>query len=160
MAQQQELKESDEQLHWFWKLTTKWWFFPVFYVSLALVLTIIVLVVYANQSKFSDIRNPFGLFALIIIFMPGGLVSMLNVFSNPNVLLNSNSMVAVPFPGLMSDNLRIILTFIYHPLAILSVISIFKNRKKILKWLILTLLFTMLLSFSGCIVWLLSGQVI
>ena len=68
MEQQQKSKESDEQLHWFWELTTKWWFFPVFYIFLIFIL--MILWAYLSTNSFSLLGETFG---PSLVMMPTGL---------------------------------------------------------------------------------------
>jgi len=133
-----ELKQKldDSQLHWFWKLTTKWWFFPVFYIILAMVYPIIVL----NMEKFqgsSNFKDAYlEVLGTVIVFMPAGLSYYLTLI------------------GLDEDFFATIMVFIFPVFAIGSIILIqlYKlKKKKILKWLIILILLLMILSFFGCI---------
>lgn len=126
-------KSDDSQLHWFWKLTTKWWFFPLFYLFLAIFLVIIW------KIKGSD-KNFIPLFFGLIIMMPDGLLAILNLLR------------IIP-KNVFFSSLGLFFPYIFNALSILSIIVIvyYKNKKnQILKWLLLTLLILLLLSFIGC----------
>ena len=65
---------DDSQLHWFWKLTTKRYFFPVFYFSLLALQTIVYFI---NKEGISVLLHPIYIFGNMIIFMffaPAGLL--------------------------------------------------------------------------------------
>ena len=123
---------SQEDLHWFWRLTTQRWFFSGFYLALVLFLTIIWKIEGAK-------RDFFGVFLELLYFMPSGLLFILG---RDGVIVSPSAQAAIVFP------------LLFHPAAIISVtiISHFKNKKnKILKWLILTLLFLLISAFAGCV---------
>ena len=99
---------------WFWDITTRWYFFPVFYVLLALIL-----------SKESDGGILYSLF-----LMPVGISYFIHLTP-----WNKN------------------LPLFYYVIPIFSVIAIQYYRikkKKVIKWLIITLLLYLLLNFYGC----------
>ena len=132
---------SDSQLHWFWRLTTKWWFFPAFYVFLAFIFATIKAMDEVSSISFSEI---FGGFVGALIYMPGGLVYWVHK------LISTDDYVF--FAGILS--------YLFHPLVIILIIAIqyFKYKKnKIIKWLVITLFFLIVLAFSGCVTAQLTG---
>ena len=123
---------SNQYVHWFWNLTTKWWFFPIFYLFLVLLVTVIWKVKGTERTFLSTL-------ALLLIYMPSGLL----VFLDKLRVLTGDSLTITAgfFP------------YFFHPVAIASLIVIqyYKYKKnKILKWLVLTLLFLLVLAFVGC----------
>lgn len=76
MAKQKQ-NADDSQLHWFWRLTTKWWFFPVFYISLSLITFFLsILFIKFNHPLSFAIET-----SLITLFMmPNGLVYLFLIF--------------------------------------------------------------------------------
>ena len=131
---------TEKELHWFWKLTTKWWFFPAFYVFLAFLLAIFE----------SDVYLEIQLYGL-----PDG---MLYTFGNfIGSLLTMSTGLLFWFQKIIpQDNwlLRLYLALFFIPLVIACTLAIyfFKHKKnKILKWLIVTSILLMVLSFLGLI---------
>ena len=123
-----ELKQNpdDPQLHWFWKITTKWWFFPVFYVIIG--------------STFFIKNSPKNIiplhFLLFLILAPSGILFYFNMF--------------MTIQGLW---LSYVVSFISYLFIIFSyfLIQYYNSKKKILKWLIIVLLFYIIISFVGCV---------
>lgn len=133
-----KVQKSNRELHWFWKLTTKWWFFPILYLSLVLTFSVITSIKSFTSGINSMLRNTLGTFLYTLILMPGGLVYFLQKLIDPTNF----------------TDVAISLSLIFHPFAILSIILIyyFRYKKKIiLNWLILILLLLIILSFSGCV---------
>ena len=64
-------KIDDSQLHWFWRLTTKWWFFPVFYGFLILVSSLLFALTSKNPFSFSHELG--AAFDFSLVLMPTGL---------------------------------------------------------------------------------------
>lgn len=117
----------------FWNITSKWYFFPLLYLSL--VVTLIL----------SEPRN-FEFMFFIMYLMPNGIFYFVNLLSGYQI--ENESMVFI-FP------------LIYFLLIIISIsiIQYYKfKRKIILKWLILSILLLILLTFSGCIATLITGS--
>ncbi|MEK6984597.1 MAG: hypothetical protein AABX33_08535 [Nanoarchaeota archaeon] len=126
-------KIENSELHWFWELTTKGWFFPVFYVSLVLFLSLVHAYIDKEWSLF--------VFLQFLYLMPSGLGVLLN-------LLNINFKEDTYFKVLY------VWPLIFHLITLISIIAIvyFKQKKSIIiKWLIITLLLLMILSFVGCV---------
>ncbi|MBI2659428.1 hypothetical protein HYX05_05015 [Candidatus Woesearchaeota archaeon] len=125
-------KSDDSQLHWFWRLTTKWWFFPVFYVFLVVLLVIIWKIKGENE-------NFIPLFFGLVITMPDGLLFFVELVQGPS---NDRYLqLAAFFP------------FIFHIFLItsVSIIVYFKYKEgRVLRWIILPLLILLISSFIGC----------
>ena len=145
---QHRIKESDEQLHWFWRITTKWWFFLVFYLLLALILGILNVLFPPEPSMSEQVLNENFMIILSNILF----ASMFNI-----IALHIG--IGIFFDKLFGNSnaaywIATILTYIFYPFIIISTIFIiyFRYKKdKILKWLIIALLLTLISSFSGCI---------
>lgn len=123
--------KSNENLHWFWKLTTKWWFFPVFYIAL-------VFIFLAIKGKLIEGDDTIFNISMLLYLMPNGLFYFLGLDIGSGSFLPPRIRY---FPPL------------FHTLFIFSIIIIqyFKLKKnKILKWLIILLILLLLLSFFGC----------
>ena len=134
-----EVKSTDDsQLHWFWKYTTKWWFFPVYYVVLVFLLSFL----YMLDKK--EILALLG-FAYILISMPIGLLYLANIPKEGTYQVLSE----------WDGSYIFILLFI----VLFSIITYYKYKKEtILKWLIITLFLLITLSFVGCAGIILSGS--
>ena len=124
-----DLKQNpdDTQLHWFWRLTTKWWFFPAFYVVLALLI-----------PTFGTSADVWYAYLISIAYMPLGIMFLLDLTKN-NVFMDY---LSIPF------------LIIFHIFLFSSIFIIhhYKVKKKIiLKRLIILLLLFIILSFGGCV---------
>jgi len=142
-----KVQVDDSQLHWFWKLTTKWWFFPVFYVVLAFLATIQLLSINGKGTFSQFIDASAHIFFLILVFMPTGLQFYLSKFYYKYYLAYYIS----PVPSARQMEL---IMFTFDGFIIISIIMIqyFKLKKNItLKWLIITLIVLLLLAFFGCV---------
>jgi len=131
---------NTQELRGFWRIATKWYFFPLFYTILVLLLTVIP---FSIKSRSLSVHME--IFLETLAFMPAGLLVLLE-FAGIDI-----DHLGIDF--IRTENLVFILPIFFFVFAIASIISIqyFKNRKgKILKWLIITLLLVMLLSFLGC----------
>lgn len=120
-------KSDDSQLHWFWRVTTKLYFFPLFYITLALLLSILDGLMRKEVSL--------GTFFYALAMMPQGLLLLVGIL---HFVQDS------PLP----------IYLVFHPLLLASIIVInyYKTRKKVvLKWLIITWLLLIILSFAGCL---------
>ena len=135
--QKQKSFSSNKDVHWCWKITTKWWFFPVFYLFLAL-LGAVIWKLKGGEKEFLNY------FIVLLIFMPAGLA----LFLGPILEKVSLGMF-------QSGEVLISLPYFFHPLAFISYIVIlyYKYKKhRIIKWLVLALLILLVLSFIGCAV--------
>ena len=113
---------------WFWDITTRWYFFPVFYVMLALILTFSLTL--KGRVKFSEF---FRLLGWLLALMPLG--------------------ISLVFPILSKKKFEYITSVLLYafPLFSVAVIQYYKiKKKKIIKWLIMTLVLYLLLCFYGC----------
>ena len=131
---------DDLQLHWFWKLTTKRYFFPVFYFSLLALQTIVY---FFNKEGISVLLHPIYIFGNMIIFMffaPAGLLYLTFILQGKDYNLGVMQSITAVF---------LIIFWLLIPISI-SKIYIYKSRhNKVLKWFILTLIIVMLISFVG-----------
>lgn|SRR3989344_2289294 len=129
------------ELHWFWRITTKPYFFTIYYMILAFLIAVIMVLTGTD----SDSPGLLGSFLGAILFMFVGLSYLLplpimkTIFEHPD------------FPYFYSLVLPII--------SILGItLHHFKTKKKIiLKWLVITLFLIITLSFVGCVGMILSG---
>ena len=119
----------------FWEVTAKWYFFPIFYVLLVLLLIFIKL----KGNLFGE-GAIFGYFIPVVVSMPSGLLYFIYF---------------PPLSKYITEAIQLPLIFSFHAVSVISIILIqyFKiRRNKILKWLIITLLVLILLAFFGCVV--------
>ena len=120
----------------FWKITSSWWFFLALYILLVLTLVIILNVNIGDRTISNDFEQFGSMFLMTLYFMPNGLLFFLSYLEK----FDFEYLVFV-FPA------------VFHLFWIISVIimQILKyKRKTILRWLILTILILMILSFAGC----------
>ena len=125
---------------WFWDITTRWYFFPVFYVLLAF----ITVVSYSFKIGLSVVNSDNTLFNELF---RNELMSMHSRFLN---------LLGTPIYFILHRQYRPVL-FLYYSIKISSavfviysaaVIQYFKIKKnKMIKWLVITLLLYILLSF-------------
>ncbi len=121
---------NESELHWFWNLTSKWWFFPVFYVT-------ITFLTYLNVYDKNDYE--LWVFLLFLLLLPAGLIFYIDTILQ---FFNLSDIVYWELPMLSA--------LIFHIFLIISIFFIFyfRSRKnKILKILIITLIILILLSF-------------
>ena len=141
MVKKPLIKHSEKQLHWFWNLTTKWWFFPLaFFIMNFLYLTIFKIWFY-DASWLDYIFGAFYLF----FALPFGLSYFVLKF----------------IQLIMGTNLGFLPLFIILPIAAIfyvyfavSIFKIVKSRNKenkILKKQIKILFLLIFLSFIGLI---------
>ena len=140
-----EIKQNpdpdDTQLHWFWKLTTKWWFFPVFYLSLNLLVFLLAI------TMFSITSADFEYVLFYILMMPSGLSHLFLTFWK--YLFQKSELEWYFFL------INIIVTFVFFiPFFISSIIRIPYYRYKknqILRKNIITLFLLISISFLGLV---------
>ena len=123
---------------WFWDITTRWYFFPVFYVMLALILSVSiqnflnVLGTYLGTSYKEKIFSL--LVSMFLLLLPGGII-----YYYPNYLLHLLTFSYAAYilnPGWLI------------PILSVAVIQYYKIKKKsVIKWLVLSLLLYFLSSF-------------
>ena len=83
MDNQPQQNTDNSQLHWFWKLTTKWWFFPAFYLALVVILTILAWILPPIAQRTAPARSSrFGYqtFFVLLWVMPQGLFWLIGKF--------------------------------------------------------------------------------
>ena len=140
-AQQNNPNES-----WFWNLTTKWWFFPVFYVSLAVIYTTLALLLseLGFGSHYIGITSPsiikvLVFFLYVLIFLPHGFFYFVYLLSGGR---SGNAAGFWPAWTIFFH-----LVFLY----LMVIVPYWKYKKNIiLKWLIISLILFLVLSFAGC----------
>ncbi len=135
-----EQSSNDSQLHWFWNLTTKWWFFPLFYLTLSFLFAVLWRII----SK-----SPMSLYIILytLYFLPNGFVMLI-----PPVNLLLQYALGGLFGGI-GDDFYVGFPLLALPLIILSILVIYyykRKKNKILKWLIISLFLFLILSFLGC----------
>ena len=131
--------ENSSKPHRFWEFTSKWYFFPLFYLTLAILFIIISKLI----GRYLDVKDFVGiisLFLTVLYIMPSGLLFFLVLIGIKDRYL---TVPALYFPIL----------FHVFTVASIVVISYFKYKKhRILKWIIITLFLLFILSFIGCII--------
>jgi len=125
-------KQNNDELHWFWRLTTKWWFLPAFYIFLALLVPLFV-----NEGTSADVWSAYF---ISIMIMPVGILWFFSFLINEKILYDY---IQIPF---------LIISHIFQISSII-LIQLYKSKfNKVLKWLIILLLFLIILSFIGCVI--------
>ncbi len=140
---------SNENLHPFWKFTIKWWFFPSLYIFLASLYIIIVGLTAAELLPGYIDGEHANL--LILYFMPHGLIYLLETF--PIIKYIFQLVYYIPGASFLFD--RGFFPLFFHLFFIASIIKIQNDKikkRKVLKWLIVTLILLLVLSFSGCVI--------
>ena len=130
-----------QELNWFWKITTKWYFFPLFYLLLCVAFNIIYDVLHKSAE-------PFQIILLTLYFLPNGVILLLP--ESLNSFLQSS--LSKLFRG-TGEEFFFGFPIIAHVLMIASISFIIffsYKRKRILKYLIIALLSFMIISFVGC----------
>ena len=136
-----KISQADSQLHWFWRVTTKWYFFPVFYAFLAFLIAAVFIPV--REGYYSNLLDFFETFGFTLMLMPFGIA----FFISPNLDKISMGGVFIAWG-----------TIIFWLISMILV-PYFKLRKnKVIRWLIFTTLIIMILSFAGRVGIILSGQ--
>lgn len=128
-----------QELNWFWKITTKWYFFPLFYLLLCVAFNIIYDVLHKSAE-------PFKIILLALYLLPNGFILILP--ESLSFFLRSS--LSKLFGG---EELSFGFPIIAHVLMIASISFIIffsYKRKRILKYLIIALLSFMIISFVGC----------
>ena len=128
----------DSQLHWFWRLTTKWWFFPLLYILLNLA----TLTLAGNLGSLFKNFSFYKIFTLIMM----GSGFYLVIF--PIILPIINPITATTSPVYSITNPFVLYTTFYYyllyfilfifPIIIIQYYKHYKNRT--LKWLVIILL--------------------
>jgi len=130
----------------FWKLAIKWYFFPVLYIILAILFTLISLI---KESKgLNDFEELGGIFLMTLYFLPNGLILLIEGFGSY-------------VRGKVDQDFFLVFPIAFHIfwIASVGVIQFFKiKRDRIIRWLIITVFLAMILSFIGCTENLLVGK--
>ena|SRR3989338_1725199 len=130
----------------FWKLSIKWYFFPILYVVLALLFVVIYII--KESVGFNNFGKMGGVFLMSLYFLPNGLILLIEELGS-YVQREAGEEFFLVFP------------IVFHMFWIVSVgvIQFFKIRSgKIVRWLIITVFLAMILSFIGCTESLLVGK--
>lgn len=142
-------KVDDSELYWFWRLTTKWYFFPAYYLILAF---LFIVTIYQKRLLELSITSILFEFLLAIVYMPYGLIYLIGI---PKYGLNYRILSY----GSAKENMIVIFNWILYFIIIalfiyLSILIYYYKRKKniVLKWLIIALFLLVTLSFLGCVI--------
>ena len=136
-------QQPDSKLHWFWNLTTKWWFFPAFWFLLAVLFG----VVFDTNDLFY-----YGLDISWMVFYIFGIFMRLGLGFTYLILILINLIMKLGFD--MLSFLIILLTqAVFYVYFAVSIFKIVKSRKKymILKKHIIILFLLVLLGFIGLV---------
>lgn len=121
----------------FWRISSKWYFLPIFYAMLVLLFVLVVSgAEFYRKGSFSDLEEFAEIFLLSTYFLPNGLL-----------------LIIPEAKKIIEEELFLVFPAIFHAFWIVStiVIQIFKyKRKKILRWLVITVFVAMIISFVGC----------
>lgn len=138
MAQQQQIKASDDkELHWFWRVTTTWYFFPLMYLSLALIALILKILFIEYDGVYLDIF-------LVITYFSTSYLQLLEY------LLGVFHLSTFFIFGRYINYSFFVWAILFHIIIFLSSPIIYYYRlkhKKILKFLIILILSFLFLSF-------------
>lgn len=143
------LNQNPKELHWFWQITTKWYFFPLLYVLMVLLLTIgeVWTLVLSDERYVINFTSFSGQFFYIFIsFFPFGLLWFLQLFGlGLHFEIVGLGQSVSPFAKYYYTATYLI------PFISMFLIVYFKRKKNIvLKWLVISLLLFMFISFVGC----------
>ena len=142
MAQENYSKDIENR---FWLLTTRWWFFPLFYVLVSILISIIDAIRAPKPEYYegwSEVRVFKG-FVLRLLLLPG---SVVNYYFIAKDLLSEKPLD----PSLIGIGVALILDLVM--ILLMIYIPYCKIRKNIIsKKLIVTLLSAILLSFIGAV---------
>src|SRR3989338_1533800 len=115
----------------FWNITSEWYFFPLFYLFLVVIFSIPTII---QDPSFGETLW------FVALLIPNGIFYFVNLLTGFEL---KNWQQVFIFPVIY-----FIILFI-----LISIIQYFKfNRKIILKWLIILILLSIILSFAGCII--------
>lgn len=129
-------------MYWFWNLTTKWWFFPIF----SLLLSFFVEIILEPSLLYYPLINIQKSLTITLHFMPIGL---LNLIHWPIDFLLSK--LGVPFIFSYIMDIVEIVFYAYISITIFRIVETRRTENKILKRQIKLLFFIILLSFLGII---------
>ena len=127
-----KIEATDSKLGWFWGITTKWYFFPLFYLFLSIV-------IYISRSYYNDV-DKYKIFYYTLFFMPNGLFYFTYILTGQK----TPDVVGLFFPDFYFGFLLILI-------IIMQFIRWINNKNIILRWLIIIVILIILLSFAGCV---------
>lgn len=136
----QAQKSQDLKLHWFWNLTTKWWFFPLF----AYLLSFLYLLIFdSGQLFYYDITWSLWLTFGMFISIPSGIayfiIAVIQLITGWNMF----------FVGGIVIMLTSATFYVYFAVSIFKIVK--SKENKIFKKRIITLFLLIILSFIGII---------
>lgn len=133
---------GDSNLHWFWKLATQWWFFPVFCLIIVFVLSI-----YLNLKDIFDYPPEFFDFMLSsLAILPMGLVSYFVATLDINYILGYFlmalsylffiiSLILIPYYKIKKNKVNKVLIIALFWLIIVTIIILFYDITHPIYWL-------------------------
>lgn len=135
-------RNSPDKINWFWNLTTKWWFFPLFWFLLAFLYGVLFS---ADDLFYYNLDVPWILFNIFGIFMnvPLGISYLILM------IINLIFEVGFDFLSLLIILLTQAIFYVYFIVSILKIIKAKNNENKILKKCIVILFLLILLGFIG-----------
>ncbi len=89
-------RNNPENIHWFWRLTTKWWFFPVFYVMVALLLTL-------QNIAYEGLKDESPAFLFFVFAFSAGIYFFLKLFNLERIALGYVGAYALFFQYIIAD---------------------------------------------------------
>lgn len=136
---------SDKKIHWFWNLTTKWWFFPLFWFFLSVLFGVIFA---ASDLFYYNLDVSWMIFIIFGIFMnmPQGLAYLILLLINLIIKVGYDS------PSLLIILLTHTIFYVYFAVSIFKIVKSKNKENKILKRRIIILFLLILLGFIGLIV--------
>ena len=135
-------KTNNEQLNWFWTITSRWWFFPLF----SYMMSFLYLVILDRDQLFYygvswALWYTFGMFFSI----PQGLAYF--VVAGIQIITRGNMFFVAGFIGLLTYAIY----YVYFAVSIFRIVKAKNKENKILKKQIKILFLLVLLSFAGFI---------
>ena len=138
-----ELKQinKDSELHWFWRLTTKWWFFPVFYTLFAMINAII----FAIKGQLTLSKGFSESFIPSLFLAPNGILYFLLL---PAWLFIYDKQPLDPGLGFLSFPIAFIVD-LFITFSIILIQYYFITKNKVLKAMIITNGLLFIISYLG-----------
>ena len=135
-------KLDNSKLHWFWKITTKWWFFPLS----PFLMSFLYLIIFNRDYLFYyDLSWALWVtFGLSFFFIPAGIAYFIMLFIELITGWSNLSLLAMFIVILTSA-----IFYVYFTVSIFKIVKSKNKENKILKKRIIILLLLILLSFIG-----------
>ena len=118
-----KVKAGKVRFDWFWDITTRWYFFPILYVLLALILSVLLAPEY---------NNPYVTILISVLVLP------------------SFSLYSTTFRNFGGTNV-ILFLYIFIILSAVTIQYYKVKKKKVIKWLVMLLLVFFLMTALGMI---------